>query len=243
MSNFLLFTLLTMLTGSPLVGLLVVLAIWWLGDRATFQVLPDPFRWGARWRRRGQLRRALETNPSDRRARFELADLWLEAGRPAEAVATLRPNIEAGDDDVHTAHLWGTALGRSGAHEAAEKALAVARAAEPCFRAGELDLELGRQRLERGDLAGAREALERLLELRPGTVEGRWYLARALTGLGDQAGAERRRQEAWSEYLALPAFRRRSQRRFAWRIKPWRPALVGLAVLGAIWLAASAFGP
>ena len=51
--------------------------------------------------------------------------------RPAEAVATLRFNVEAGDDDVHTAFLWGTAHGRSGQAEAAERALAVARAAEP----------------------------------------------------------------------------------------------------------------
>jgi thioredoxin-like negative regulator of GroEL len=242
MSNFILFTLLTMLTGSPLIGLVVVLLIWWLGDRVTFRVLPDPLRWVARWQRRAALRRTLADNPSDRRARFELADLLLEAGRPAEAVSTLRYNVEAGDDDVYTAFLWGAALGRSGQAEQAERALAVARAADPRFRAGEIDLELGRQRLARRDLAGAREALERLLELRPGTVEGRWLLARSLDGLGDAAGAALRRDQAWAEYAALPRFQRRAQRPYAWRIRPWRPALVALAVLLALALAASALG-
>jgi tetratricopeptide (TPR) repeat protein len=243
MTKLLLFTLVTALTGSPLLALLVLLAVWWLGDRVTFRLLPDPFHWGARWRRRGQLRRALELNPSDRRARFELADLLLESGRPQEAVATLRYNVEAGDDDVYTAFLWGAALGRAGQPEPAERALAVARQADPGFRAGELDLELGRQRLARRDLAGAREALERLVELRPGTVEGRWHLARALEGLGDAAGAARRRREAWAEYVALPRFQRRAQRAYAWRVKPWRPALVALAVALALAVAVSSFGP
>jgi Flp pilus assembly protein TadD len=234
MTKLLLFFLVSSVTGSPLLALLFILALWWLGDRATFRLFPDPFRWVARWQRRGQLRRTLEVNPHDRRARFELAELLLEAGRPAQAVVTLRPNIEAGDDDVHTALTWGTALGRSGSGEAAERALAVARAAAPAFRAGEIDLELGRQRLARGDLAGAREALERLLQLRPGSVEGRWFLSRALQGLGDPAGATRRRREAWTEYAALPRFQRRQQRPYAWRSNPWRPAAVALAGLLAL---------
>jgi uncharacterized protein (TIGR02996 family) len=231
MSNLLLFTLLTFLTGNPILALLALVAIWWLGDRATFRFLPDPFRWVTRWRRRAQLGRALADNPSDRRARLELADLLLEAKQPAEAVATLRFNVEAGDDDVHTAYLWGTALGRGGQAEAAERALAVARTADPRFRSGEIDLELGRQRLARGDAAGAKEALERLLELRPGTVEGRWFLVRALERLGDAAGAARRRDEAWAEYAALPRFQRRAQRGYAWRLRPWRPALVALGLV------------
>jgi tetratricopeptide (TPR) repeat protein len=230
MSNVLLFALLTLLTGNPLLALLALVAVWWLGDRATFRVLPDPFRWVVRWRRRAQLGRTLEVNPSDRRARLELCDLLLEARRPAAAAAALRFNVEAGDDDVHTAYLWGAALGRSGQAEAAERALSVARAAEPEFRAGEIDLELGRQRLARGDAAGARETLERLLELRPGTVEGRWHLVRALERLGDRAGAARRRQEGWAEYLALPRFQRRAQRRYAWLLRPSRPAGWGLAL-------------
>jgi tetratricopeptide (TPR) repeat protein len=243
MTKLLLFMLLAGVTGSPITALAVLLLAWWIGDRFTFQLFPDPLRRLARWRRRQELWQVLRVNPHDRHARFELSELLLGARRPARAVEVLRPNVEAGDDDVHTAFALGAALGRSGAGEAAERALALARAAEPGFRAGEIDLELGRQRLARGDLAGAREALERLVQARPGTVEGRFHLARALDGLGDAAGAGRRREEAWSEYLALPRFQRRAQRLYAWRIKPWRPALVALAVLAALGLALASLGP
>jgi len=226
MSQFFLFAMLSWLLQSPLLALLVMVAFWWFGDRATFRLLPDlPGRF-IRWRRRGRLRALLEVNPHDRRARFELCELLLEAGHPAEAVAALRPNVEAGDDDVHTAYLWGAGLGRSGSFDDAEKALGLARRLEPRFRAGELDLELGRQRLARGDGEGAVEALTRLLELRPGTVEGRWLLVRALERLGRTAEAAARREEGWREFKAMPRFQRARQRPYAWRLKPWRGALV-----------------
>jgi len=235
-SRLLLWSLLAWFTGSPILSLVLVLALWWAGDRVTFGLLPDPFRAVARWRRRASLRRTLAVNPHDRRARFELAELQLDGGDPAEAATLLRPNVEAGDEDVRTAFALGAALARSGAAEQAERVLAVARAEEPGFRSGEIDLELGRLRLRQRDFAGAREALARLVAARPGTVEGRYHLARTLAGLGDAGAAARARDEAWREYAALPRFHRRRERPFAWRIRPWRPlaVAVGLALAGAL---------
>jgi tetratricopeptide (TPR) repeat protein len=233
-SSWLLWIVLSWLTGSPLLAAGVLLVAWWLGDRVTYRLLPDPLRLLGRWRRAAELRATLHVNPHDRRARFELAERLLEAGKPAQAAELLRPNVEAGDEDARTAFAMGAALGRSGAFEQAERALAVVREQDPRFRSGEVDLELGRQRLARGDHAGAREALTRLLVERPGTVEGRTLLARALSGLGDAAGAREVRAQAWREYAALPRFHRRHERRFAWQVKPWRPALIALAVVAAL---------
>lgn len=237
-SSWLLFLFLSILTGNPLVALLLALAVLWTADRVTLGLLPEPVRAFLRWRRVGKLRAALGVNPNDRRARLELADLLLRR-RPAEAAELVLRNVEAGDEDVHTSFLLGAALARCGAHERAERAFAFVRDLEPGFRLGEIDLELGRMRLARGDPAGAREALARLVEARPGTVEGRWLLARALAALGDVAGAERVRADAWREFVALPRFRRRPERRFAWRLRPWRgaAAMAGallLVTLGAV---------
>jgi thioredoxin-like negative regulator of GroEL len=230
------------LTGSPIGAAVLLFAIWWLTDRFTFRLFPSPVRMVRRWRRIAELRRTIATNPHDRRARFELSELLLEARRARAAVEVLRPNVEAGDDDVHTAFTMGAALARSGFAEQAEKALAAARAEEPGFRMGEIDLELGRMRLALSDFAGAREALERVVALRPGTVQGRALLARALDGLGDRAGARRERDAAWREYASLPRFHRRHERPYAWRLRPWRPVLVALAVLAAVFLAAGLWG-
>jgi Flp pilus assembly protein TadD len=239
MSKFVLWSLLAWATGSPLGSLAALLVVWWAADRFTFRLLPDPLWALGGWRRRGALRRAVAVNPSDRRSRFELAQLLLAARRPAAAIEVLRPNLEFGDDDVHTAFLFGTLLARTGQHAQAEHVLGIARAAEPGYRLGEIDLELGRSRLARGELVGAREALARLVEARPGTVEGRVLLARALDGL-HQPGGARLRHEAWREYAALPRFRRREERPWAWHVRPWRPALVAVAVVLAGALAAGA---
>lgn len=240
MSTWILWSLLSIVTGNPLLAAGVVLLLWVLGDRATFRVLPDFGRWYGRRQRMARLRQTLDVNPHDRRSRFALAELLLERGAAREAAALLRPNLEAGDRDVHTLAALGTALARTGAHEEAERLLADARKLEPEFRMGELDLVLGRMRLTLGDAAGAREPLGRLLATRPGTVEGRYHLARALDRLGDAAGAAKLRDEAWHEYVLQPRFRRREDRRWAWRIRPWRPALVALAVLLALLLAGRA---
>ncbi len=240
MSQWLLWMLLSAVTGSPVTAALVLLVLWWAGDRFTFRLLPNPFRFLGRWRRTAQLRRILAVNPHDRRARFELSERLLDTGRPRQAAEMLRPNVEAGDEDARTAFVMGAALGRTGAFEQAERALELARQDDPRFRTGEIDLELGRQRLARGDHAGARQALLRLLEQRPGSVEGRYLLARALDALGDTAGARAARDEAWRDYQTLPRFHRRHERPFAWRLRPWRPALVGLAILATLALLYSA---
>jgi tetratricopeptide (TPR) repeat protein len=237
MSSWMWLWLIAWMTGTPFGWVLVLFAIWWLADRFTFRLFPSPMRAWGRWRRQGILRRAIAANPHDRRARFELADLLL-ARHPREAVEILRPNLEAGDDDVHTAFVMGAALARSGFPEQAERVLAAARAAEPKFRMGEIDLELGRMRLGRRDFAGAREALERLVETRPGTVEGRWLLARALDGLGEAPAARRVRAEGWENYTQMPRFHRRTDRPFAWRLRPLRPTAVAL---GVVTLAAAAW--
>jgi predicted Zn-dependent protease len=243
MSRLLVWYLLSSLTGSPVLSLLALVAFWWGADRFTFRLLPDPVRWTARWRRRGALQRTLAANPHDRRARLELAQLLVEAGRARQAIEVLTPNVEAGDDDVHTAFTLGAALARSGFHEQAERALASARASDPHFRLGEIDLELGELRLASGDREGAREALARLVAERPGTVQGRWLLSRALAGLGDPAGARRLRDEAWREYVALPRFHRRFERKWAWRARPTRPLAYAAIALAVGLVVSSIAGP
>ncbi len=240
--------LLTSITGSPILSLIALSAFWWAADRFTFRLLPSPLRWGRRLGRAGALRRTLMVNPHDRRARLELAEILLELGRPGQVVEILRPSVAAGDDDAHTAFTLGSALARTGFREQAERALAMARERDLHFRLGAIDLELGRMRLASGDAAGACEALERFREERPGTVEGRWLLSRALRRSGDAEAARRMRDEAWREYVSLPRFRRREERTWAWRAKPWRPALyaaIALAVgltLGSWYLPAPSSG-
>src|SRR6218665_3949218 len=173
MKGWLLWMLLSRLTGSPVFSALGVFGLLWLLDRTTVGILPRPLRALGRWRRASALQRALHTNPHDRRARYELADLWVGWGRYAAAVDVLKPNLEAGDDDVATLFLLGVAYLGAGDKARGELLLAEATKLDPDHQMGAIELERGRFRLKRGDFKGAIEALQRLREARPGTAEGR----------------------------------------------------------------------
>ncbi|HEX8821266.1 MAG TPA: tetratricopeptide repeat protein [Archangium sp.] len=232
-STWLVYILLSGLTRSPVLSAVLVLGFLWVADRYSVGILPSPFRALKRWQRASYLERLLGTNPHDRRARYELADLWVARGRYAAAVEVLKPNLEAGDDDVATLYLLGVAYLGAGEVARGELLLEEAAKQEPGYQMGAIDLERGRWRLARKDLKGAREALERLRVARPGTVEGRVLLARAMDADGRDADAALVREEAWKEYVAAPSFQRRRERLWAWRARPGRPLAYGAALLVA----------
>lgn len=226
---------LSSLTGSPLLALALVLGGAWLLDRFTLRLGPRALRWLGQWQREGQLRRTLLQNPHDRAARLELGRLLVARGRHAQAMALVRPNVDAGDDDVETLFVLGSACLGAGYDPQGEALLDAVLAQDPDFRLGEVDLLRGRVRLERGDLKGAREALEALVAHRPGTVQGKVLLAEVLRRQGEAAASAQLREEAWRDYAAAPSFRRREERLWAWRARPSRPALyAALLALGLL---------
>jgi tetratricopeptide (TPR) repeat protein len=234
MSTWMMWMIVTALTGRPLLSLALVFAAVWAMDRFTLGVLPRPLRIIHRWRRAGQLERMLLANTHDRRARFELAELRVGHKRYKAAVELLKPNLEAGDDDVDTLFLTGVAF--LGAGEVAKGELLLDEAAKlnPDYRQGSIELERGRLRLANGDAKGAVEALERFVKGRHGSIEGRVLLAKAMDKAGRDADAALMRDEAWKDYVAAPGFQRRRERMWAWRARPSRPityAAIALLVL------------
>lgn len=231
MSTWMLWMIVSSLTGRPLLSLALVFGAVWVMDRYTLQVLPRPLRFIHRWRRAGQLERMLMANTHDRRARFELAELRVGQGRYAAAVELLKPNLEAGDEDVDTLFLLGEAYLGAGEVAKGELLLSEAEKLNPEFRQGSIELERGRLRLAHGDAKGSVEALERFVKGRHGTVEGRVLLAKALDKVGRDADAALMRDDAWKEYVAAPGFQRRRERMWAWRARPSRPLTYAAIIL------------
>ncbi|WP_244238209.1 hypothetical protein [Corallococcus terminator] len=235
MTKWLLWMGLTLLTGSPLMSLALLAVLLFAADRFTLQVIPSPVRALKKWQRAGELAGTILTNTHDRRARAELADIRLGQKRYAEAVDLLRPNLDAGDDDVDTLYLLGVAYLGAGEAPKGELLLDEAARLDADYRQGAIDLERGRFRLQRGDLKNAREALERFLLVRQGSVEGRVLLSRVLLKEGLVAEAKAMRDAAWREYTVAPRFQRRRDRWWAYRARPSRPltyAALALVMMG-----------
>jgi tetratricopeptide (TPR) repeat protein len=231
MSKWLLWMLLTSLTGSPVLSLVGVIALVLVVNHFTVRFLPSPLRLLGRWRRGTQLERMLLANPHDRRARFELADIRVGQRRYGAAVEVLKPNLAAGDEDADTLYLLGVASLGAGQAPQGELLLDEAEKLNPDYRMGAIELERGRWRLARGEVKGAVEALERFCKGRHGTVEGRVLLAKALEKSGRDADAALMRDEAWKDYVAAPGFQRRRERLWAWRARPSRPLMYAAAVV------------
>jgi tetratricopeptide (TPR) repeat protein len=227
--------ILSALTGSPLGSAVFLLVFWFVVDRFTLGLLPDPVRWVMRRRRAAQLERTLQLNPHDGRARLELAGLYVDRRRYADAVNLLKPNLEKGDDDASTLFTMGVACLGAGYAPQGEALLEKVEEIHPGFRVHEVELARGRFRLARKDFAGAKEALERFVQKRSGTIEGRVLLARSLEGLGDDGSGALMKDAAWHEYVVAPRFQRRQERFWAWRARPSRP--VAYAAMLAVGLA------
>ncbi len=230
MSTWLLWIILAGITGSPVGAAVAILVIWVVVDRFTLGLMPNWWRWILRRRREGRLQRTLLGNPHDRQSRRELAELLVMRRAHARAVETLKPNLEAGDDDHATLFTMGVACMGAGHQAQGEKLLGHLGETHPEFRVGELEFAIGRARLARKDFQGARESLQRAIAVRRGTIEGRVLLAKALTGLGDEPSAALMRDEAWTEYVSAPGFQRRKERLWAWRARPSRPATYAIAL-------------
>lgn len=231
MTKWLTWLILARVTGSPIGSLVLLLLIWWLLDRATTRVLPDPLQGILRWRRAGRLKATLANNPNDRRARYELADIYVQQRRHQAAFDLLKPNYEAGDHDVPTLFLLGLAAKGSGQLDQAARILQAVTEDDPDYRLGAASLELAQIAGQRGDYAKVVNILEPFLERRRSSVRARVLLADAKLKLGDAAAAQKLKDAAWQEYVGMPGYQRRSERLWAWRAKPTRPVLYGAAAL------------
>ena len=219
---FYLWLMLSFLLQRPLVAGLVVLAIWLVVDRAWVR-WRSPFKWWQRRQSVDRLRRQLDVNPHNRDARFELAELLVDRGDFDAASVVIDKNVEAGDSDAETLWLAGRAAygsSRDDAEELGEALLSRAREANPRFRSGAIDLELGRGRLRAERYAEARDALLQAIEQRPGSVEAHVLLARAQEGLGESGEADATKAKAWQLYGESPRFKRRQDRKWAWKARP-----------------------
>ncbi len=230
MSTWLLWIILSAVTGSPIGAAFGVIVFLLVTDRFALGFLPNGWKWFQRRRRETRLQRTLLGNRHDRTARRELAELMVMRGAHEKAVETLKPNLEAGDDDHATVFTMGVACLGAGHQAQGEKLLAHLAESDPDFRVGEMDFAIGRARLARKDFKGAREALERAVAIRTGTVEGRFLLSQSLNGLGDAPAAAMMRDQAWNEYVGAPSFQRRKERLWAWRARPSRPATYGIVL-------------
>jgi tetratricopeptide (TPR) repeat protein len=234
-TNWINFSVLWLLTGSPVSAALILLAVYAVTDWYTFGFLRGLARLVANWRRMRRLEPALLHNPHDRKARADLGEILVDQRRYARAIEVLKPLVDHDPGDLNALYLLGVACLNAGRLEQGELFLSEVHGADPGFRLGRARLEIGRSRLKRRD-PRAVEPLAGYVKDHPHTVEGRWLLAQAHALAGDAGEAAAEKERCWREYQTSLPYQRRLDRLWAWRARPSRPVLYGALACAALLL-------
>lgn len=233
MNSWINFSILWMLTGSPVAAAAILLAAYAIADWYTFGFLRGVARAVAGFRRGRRLRLVLLHNPHDRKARADLGAILLSQRRHARAIEVVKPLADEDPHNLQALYLLGIACLATGRVDQGELFLSEVHKAEPGFKDGDPLLELARWRARRRS-PGAIEPLREFLKTHPHHVEARYLLARALQSAGDAAGASAERDRCWQEYETELPYQRRQDRLWAWRARPSRPMLYALVACCAL---------
>ena len=239
MNSWINFSILWMITGSPLAAAVILLAAYAITDWYTFGFLRGVAQAVAAFQRGRRLRLVLLQNPHDRKARADLGEILLSQRRYARAIEVVKPLADEDPHDLRALHMLGVACLATGRVEQGELFLQEVHKASPDFRDGSPLLELGRFRVRRND-RGALGPLQEYLKAHPHHVEARFLLSRAHLFANDPFAAATERARCWREYETELPYQRRRDRLWAWRARPSRPLAYALAACCALALFSAA---
>ena len=215
MGRFFLFALLTWITGSPVLAILILVALaipgWLAGSRWAYRFSRHIRAWGEA----GRLRRTLATNPHDAKARADLGALLARRGRYREARAELEQAFSRVDDLPEPNYALGLCLLQDGEVERGKALIQRALSLSPKFGYGEPSLRLGDFAAEKGDWDQAVTGYRDAVGVHGSSVEGWMKLGEALTHVNRPDEARTAFQEAITSYRTAPWYRRSEDR-------PWK---------------------
>jgi tetratricopeptide (TPR) repeat protein len=232
-TKFSLFWILWMVTGNPLVAIVVLVVAFALLDRFALGLTPP---WIKAWLRPGEasrLQAQVNANPHDKPARRALAELLVARRRYGRAVSVLSPAIaESARPESGTLLVAAEAYLGHGDLERAGACIEAAHAGARSTQYYALALLTGRILEASGRLLEAQEAYAEAVSLSQGRVEPRYRLYRVLKRTERPDEAETARRAAWRAYVEAPFFQQRQERLWAWRANPARPAMYAAVLCG-----------
>ncbi|TVY00281.1 tetratricopeptide repeat protein [Paenibacillus cremeus] len=214
MSKFLLFSLLWWVTGNPFVALIVLLIILYVLERRYIGMTPSVMKPLQRGRRLTRLKQELRLNPHHTSTKLEIARIYMEQKKFADARELLLQVAEVMEDSAEVRAELGICELRLGRLEEGEQDLLAALERNPRVKYGEPYLRLGEAFAER-DPQKAIRYLQQFREVQSSSCEAYFKLGLLYRALGNNEEARRAFQETVELYRGLPKYKRRHERRWA----------------------------
>jgi tetratricopeptide (TPR) repeat protein len=215
MSKIFIFYILWRLTGNPIIAILVILAIVYFADRRFVGFLPSVTRPFVVRSRMSQLRNTIRLSPHDTSSKVELARLLLEKKRFEEALPLLQAAIKVMPDSAEVMYDLGYSQLKLGQAEEGESLILKALAINPRVRYGEPYLRLS-EAVASSQPEKAMRYLEEFRGIHSSSIEGYYQMGQLYTALGNQEQARQAYTEALAIYRALPRYKKRTERKWAW---------------------------
>lgn len=213
MKSIFLFSLITLLTGNPLLALLIIILIYFFIDRRFIGILPDFMVALRRRARRSELEETVRANPHNGDALLELGQIYFNGKQYHRAIEVLEQAYDKMKDwpDVH--FYLGAAAYEAG--DTGRGLPEIRRAAEmdPKIARGLAYIYLIRAALEQKDsLTVNIDDLESSL-LRYGSVQSFFTAGKLFRRHGEKSRAKKFFREVMDNYrIASPSFRRAYRR-------------------------------
>ncbi len=219
MSKFILFFFLSWLTGSPILAVIIIIAVYLAIDRRYYGVVPDPLRAFRIAGRIRELERTIAINPHDARSLKELGVFMVEKKNYRKALEYFGRASSKMSDDPEFNYYYGIAAARAGDIDKGRMLVDNALAASPGLKYGDPYLEMAETYIDTGAYDKAEPLLEQFLKIRLSSSRGLYQmgLVRIKTGKIDE-GRECLRK-AVSVFRASPRYKRKTERKWAWKAR------------------------
>ncbi|MFE5318989.1 tetratricopeptide repeat protein [Paenibacillus sp. NPDC056579] len=214
MSKILLFFVLTMLTGSPIIAIIILLIVFYALERRFIGLTPSLFKPFQRARRLSKLRQELRLNPHLTTAKLDTARILIERKQFREAAGLLTEIMAVMEDSAEVRAELGICKLKLGEVQEGERLLLEALEMNPRIKYGEPYLRLAEAWADTEPDKAIRY-LETFGTVNSSSCEAYYRLGELYNRLGKKEEARRAYRETVELYRGLPKYRRRFERRWA----------------------------
>lgn len=215
---YLLYVILRLITGNPIVAIVVVLLLFYVIDRRFIGLLPNLLAPFGRLRKVRMLERQIELNPHDLPAKYDLAQSYMARGQFSRALRLLSglssemkstPDV---DYDIAVCEI------ETGQIDAGKRRILSILSENPLLRYGEPYLTLARVEMKPNPVESVKY-LEEFQKYNFSSCESYYKMAQLHRILGNRDAAKAALDSCIETYRSLPKFRRKHERTWARKAK------------------------